>query len=234
MNYMLLSIWCFIFIKPIESHICNSDDLTARGILLPPFNTFDNSTKYDPQSISIAGLYLFLLLYLLMGVSIFADVFCGAIEVITSKKRDIDVRSGAIEIKTIQVYTWNNTVANLTLMAMGSSAPEIMLSLVEVIFNDFQGDVLGPATIVGSAGFNLMVIVALCVSCVPKANSDGEKGTRKIKNRGVFNITAFSSLFAYIWVAVILQANSPNEIQLWEALITFFFFPYSRICCLAY
>ena len=36
-----------------------------------------------------------------------------------------------------RVHTWNPTVANLTLMALGSSAPEILLSLIELVFGDF-------------------------------------------------------------------------------------------------
>ena len=50
---------------------------------------------------------------------------------------------------------WNATVANLTLMALGSSAPEILLSIVEVLAEGFNSGELGPATIVGSAAFNL-------------------------------------------------------------------------------
>ena len=33
---------------------------------------------------------------------------------------------------------WNDTVANLTLMALGSSAPEILLSVIELIGNNMS------------------------------------------------------------------------------------------------
>ena len=36
------------------------------------------------------------------------------------------------ETRKIRVKFWNDTVANLTLMALGSSAPEILLSVTEV------------------------------------------------------------------------------------------------------
>ena len=36
------------------------------------------------------------------------------------------------EQKRVYVTVWNSTVANLTLMALGSSAPEILLSVIEV------------------------------------------------------------------------------------------------------
>ena len=65
-------------------------------------------------------LYLLGLLYFFLGVSIIADLFMEAIEVITSKSRVIKIGNHEVEVKV-----WNATVANLTLMALGSSAPEV-------------------------------------------------------------------------------------------------------------
>eukprot|EP00951_Prasinocladus_malaysianus_P040233 scaffold459420_cov47-Prasinocladus_malaysianus.AAC.1 len=49
-------------------------------------------------------------------------------------------------------------------MALGSSAPEILLSVLGVVAAmDQPADELGPATIVGSAAFNLLIISAVCV-----------------------------------------------------------------------
>jgi len=70
---------------------------------------------------------------------------------------------------------WNGTVANLTLISLGSSAPEIMLAINDVIKNEFYDGEFGPSTIVLSAAFNLFVIIAVCINAVP----DGK--TRKIK-----------------------------------------------------
>jgi solute carrier family 8 (sodium/calcium exchanger) len=53
------------------------------------------------------------------------------------------------EPEVIEVRIWNDTVANLTLMALGSSAPEILLSCIEVVGNGFEPGDLGPGTIVG-------------------------------------------------------------------------------------
>jgi solute carrier family 8 (sodium/calcium exchanger) len=58
--------------------------------------------------------------------------------------------------QVIIVKVWNETVANLTLMALGSSAPEILLSVVEIFAKNFHAGDLGPGTIVGSAAFNLV------------------------------------------------------------------------------
>ena len=40
--------------------------------------------------------------------------------------------------QVIVVKVWNETVANLTLMALGSSAPEIMLSVIEIWAKGFE------------------------------------------------------------------------------------------------
>jgi len=66
-------------------------------------------------------------------------------------------------------------VANLTLISLGSSAPEIMLAINDVIKNEFYDGEFGPSTIVLSAAFNLFVIIAVCINAVPDCK------TRKIK-----------------------------------------------------
>merc|ERR1719160_2187863 len=99
-----------------------------------------------------------------MGVAIVADIFMGAIERITLKKAKVhNPKTG----KTVTVKVWNDTVANLTLMALGSSAPEILLSVIELVSNEFFSGDLGPSTIVGSAAFNLLCISAVCVVAIP-------------------------------------------------------------------
>ena len=134
-----------------------------------------------------------------MGVGFGAEVFMTAIEVVTSK--EYTKNSGVDkEGKPVRVHVrvWNATVANLTLMALGSSAPEILLNVIEVLTGGFNAGELGPSTIVGSAAFNLMVITAVCVVALPP----GE--TRSIKYLNVFLITAFFSVVAYIWLLVIV------------------------------
>lgn len=44
----------------------------------------------------------------------------------------------------MKVRVWNDTVANLTLMALGSSAPEILLNIIEICGNKFVAGALGP------------------------------------------------------------------------------------------
>uniref|UniRef100_A0A8C4ZVS6 Solute carrier family 8 member 4b n=1 Tax=Gadus morhua TaxID=8049 RepID=A0A8C4ZVS6_GADMO len=180
---------------------------------------------WNPQNPSVgdkvarAIVYFVALIYMFLGMSIIADRFMSSIEVITSQEKEITIKKPNGETTTATVRIWNETVSNLTLMALGSSAPEILLSVIEVCGHDFEAGSLGPSTIVGSAAFNMFVIIALCVYVVP----DGE--TRKIKHLRVFFVTAAWSIFAYIWLYLILSVFSPGEVEVWEAVVTFLFFP---------
>jgi len=160
-----------------------------------------------------AIIYFLLLLWTFVGVAIVADVFMSAIERITSKKVTYRTEDG--HSRTGQV--WNPTVANLTLMALGSSAPEILLNVIG-IFPDYVSSELGPSTIVGSAAFNLLVIIAVCVVSIPNGQ------VRKIATMSVYIVTASSSIFAYVWVLIMLQWISPNVVEWWEGVLTFMFF----------
>ncbi|XP_060711813.1 sodium/calcium exchanger 1-like isoform X3 [Hemiscyllium ocellatum] len=159
------------------------------------------------------------MVYMFLGMSIIADRFMASIEVITSQEREITIKRPNGETTTTTVRIWNETVSNLTLMALGSSAPEILLSVIEVCGHNFKQGVLGPATIVGSAAFNMFIIIATCIYVVP----DGE--SRKIKHLRVFFVTASWSIFAYIWLYLILAVISPGVVDIWEGLVTLFFFP---------
>jgi len=151
-----------------------------------------------------------------LGVGLIADVFMSSIETVTSKKRRVfDKRSQ--RYKTIKV--WNETVANLTLMALGSSAPEILLNVVEIGRNEFFAGELGPGTIVGSAAFNLLCITAVCIVAIP----DGEH--RRVKDVTVYVVTAAFSIFAYLWLIFILMWSSKDVVTILEALTTLFMFP---------
>jgi solute carrier family 8 (sodium/calcium exchanger) len=104
-------------------------------------------------------------------------------------------------------------------MALGSSAPEILLSIIEIFGNHFEAGDLGPNTIVGSAAYNLFVIIGYCILVVPTNE------VRRIKHLRVFFVTATWSIFAYIWLYLILSVISVGEVELWESFLTFLFFP---------
>ncbi|KAM3959342.1 sodium/calcium exchanger 3 [Aphomia sociella] len=186
------------------------------GVVLPAWRPREDVPTFE---IAIRGfVYFIALLYLFIGVSIVSDRFMAAIEVITSREKEVRVRRNGSE-QIVVVRVWNETVANLTLMALGSSAPEILLSVIEIAGKNFEAGELGPGTIVGSAAYNLFVIMAICVLVIP----DGE--VRKIKHLRVFLVTATWSIFAYVWLYLILAVISPSEVEVWEGAVTFLFFP---------
>ena len=146
-------------------------------------------------------------------------------------------------------------------LCTGSSAPEILLAVIGIIGNNFESEKLGPSTIVGSvymlfllifvmrilrqslmfshgrsASFNLLAISAVCIAGVPTNE------IRRIKAFPVFIITSFFSIFAYLWIVIVLVVSSPvdkswqslfqsnpldsqDKVDLWEAIVTFLLFP---------
>lgn len=55
----------------------------------------------------------------------------GSIEAITAETTLVTIGSGTVS-RDVEVGVWNKTVSNLSLMALGSSAPEILLAIIEV------------------------------------------------------------------------------------------------------
>ena len=100
-------------------------------------------------------------------------------------------------------------------MALGSSAPEILLAVIETIssLGDCPGE-LGASTIVGSAAFNLLIISAVSIYAVsketdkekddPERDQEVDPGIKRIYDMGVFAITATASILAYVWMWYVL------------------------------
>jgi solute carrier family 8 (sodium/calcium exchanger) len=213
----LIVIAATMLVTDVDAKSNKSDTKCEPGLLLAVWQPEDNLTTGD--RVARGMVYFFCLLYLFIGVSIVSDRFMAAIEVITSKEKEVKVKKPGGEVQIVVVRVWNETVANLTLMALGSSAPEILLSVIEIMAKNFRAGDLGPGTIVGSAAYNLFVIIAICVLVIP----EGE--VRKIKHLRVFFVTASWSIFAYIWLYLILAQISPGRVEMWEGFLTFAFFP---------
>jgi len=199
---------------PKKSTGINCDD----GLIIPIWKGHESLSGGDRFGRGL--LYIVIMLYLFIGVAIVSDKFMESIEMITAQEKEVSVkdpRSGKTQVVIVKV--WNETVANLTLMALGSSAPEIMLSVIEIWAKGFEAGDLGPGTIVGSAAFNLFMIIGLCMYVIP----DDE--VRKIKHLRVFFITATWSVFAYVWLYIILGVITYGEVNTWEGVLTFLFFP---------
>ena len=153
--------------------------------------------------------YLFALAYLFLGLSIAADKLMSGLEVIISYSKTVTYEDEDGVSRTANVSIWNPTLANLTMMALGSSIPEIIMYTIETIsdLGNTPGQI-GSSTIVGSAAFNLFIIVSVCIVSVEK-----EK-TKKIQDIYVFGFTAIVSVIAYIWLYVVLEGWSPGKIYL--------------------
>jgi len=181
-------------------------DCCENGLIIP----FGGYKELRWLNVVLVLLFLF---YCFMGVAIIADIFMEAIEKVTSKKiRKINKDTG----KLMTVTLWNPTVANLTLMALGSSAPEILLNVIGIFADKFTVEALGPATVVGSAAFNLLMIIAVCVSAI----SGGD--VRAIAEVPVYVCTAIFSIFAYVWMLIII---GDTVVEVYEGVLTFLFFP---------
>lgn len=164
--------------------------------------------------------YLMWLGYLFVGIAIISDIFMEAIDSITSstvKKEywDADKTAHIIVNKPI----WNATVANLTLMALGSSAPEILLSIISTLkaIEEVPPEI-GPSTIVGSAAFNLLVISGVSIIAV---GTKEEPDTKQIDDLWVFAVTSLFSLWAYIWMWICV---ADSFISITEGIMTCVFF----------
>jgi len=148
-----------------SSEVKHEELLCVDGIILPawlPLNDVGTSI------VAFRGLvYIASLVYLFVGVAILADKFMASIEMITSKKKVVKVKDENGKTQTVVVRVWNETVANLTLMALGCSCPEILLSSIEIIGKGFEAGEMGPGSTVGSAAFNLFVIIGVCNWVIP-------------------------------------------------------------------
>lgn len=100
------------------------EDICPGGLILPILDE-----RLWPLKVRVV-VYLFTLLYFLLGISIVADVFMTAIDKITSHTKKVylakelsengsDVSLRPDQPEVIEVRVWNPTIANLTLMAVG-------------------------------------------------------------------------------------------------------------------
>ncbi|CAI5462644.1 unnamed protein product [Closterium sp. Yama58-4] len=165
--------------------------------------------------------YLFGMLYCFVGLAAIVRVFMEALDRISSTYAMVsrrDPETGREERRMEKV--WNSTVVNIALMALGTSAPEIVIAVVDALKHLNQGPgVLGAGTVLGSAAFNLMVISAVCV-VTPPAHS-----IKRIQAVGVFLLELAASTWAYIWILLVLKVFSPGRVTIVEACITLLFFP---------
>ncbi|XP_059625663.1 magnesium/proton exchanger [Cornus florida] len=162
-------------------------------------------------------LYFLGLAYCFIGLSAITARFFRSMENVVKQTRAVvEVDPFTKDEIVRHEKVWNYTIADITLLAFGTSFPQISLATIDAIRNlgNLYAGGLGPGTLVGSAAFDLFPIHAVCV-VVPKA---GE--LKKISDIGVWLVELFWSFWAYIWLYIILMVWTPNIITLREALLT--------------
>eukprot|EP00596_Hydrurales_sp_CCMP1899_P008413 CAMPEP_0119051756 /NCGR_PEP_ID=MMETSP1177-20130426/73270_1 /TAXON_ID=2985 /ORGANISM="Ochromonas sp, Strain CCMP1899" /LENGTH=622 /DNA_ID=CAMNT_0007031073 /DNA_START=89 /DNA_END=1954 /DNA_ORIENTATION=- len=141
----------------------------------------------DPKYTAV--FYAIAVLYLLIALAIVCDdFFCPSLDVLAD---------------------WMNLspdVSGATLMAAGSSAPELFTSAV----GTFQRSDVGFGTVVGSAVFNVLFVVGICVLVT--------KIPLKITWWPLMRDSVFY-LITIVVLAIFFGVNSPNVIEFWESLI---------------
>ncbi|KAB1202326.1 Magnesium/proton exchanger [Morella rubra] len=144
-----------------------------------------------------ALLYILGLAYCFIGLSAITARFFRSMENVVKQTRKVVEIDHSTNMETVRhEKVWNYTIADITLLAFGTSFPQISLATIDAIQNigKLYAGGLGPATLVGSAAFDLFPIHAVCV-VIPKA---GE--LKKISDIGVWLVELFWSFWAYIWL----------------------------------
>ena len=147
--------------------------------------------KADPAWLCV--FYSIGVLYMFLALAIACDeFFVPALEEMSSKRQ----------------LNLSMDVAGATLMAAGGSAPELFSSL----FGTFAESEIGFGTIIGSAVFNVLFVIAMC----------------SLFSKEVLTLTWWplfrdSTCYAIglVVLVIFVGVNSPEEIELWEAIVLF-------------
>jgi Ca2+/Na+ antiporter len=151
----------------------------------------DDLRVADPPWMSV--FYAIGVLYMFLALAIACDeFFVPALEEMSSPRR----------------LNLSMDVAGATLMAAGGSAPELFTSL----FGTFQESEIGFGTIVGSAVFNVLFVIAMCSLLA--------KETLHLTWWPLFRDSLYYAI-GLVVLAIFVGFNTPDVIELWEAIVLF-------------
>jgi len=154
-----------------------------------PWEECDWETTNDTRRVFFIIIWLLLIVWVFIGLAIICDdFFVPSLEIISER------------------LNLTEDVAGATFMAAGSSAPELFTSIAGV---SFESDV-GVGTIVGSAIFNLLIIIALSAALSKEVL---HIDWRPLARDSIFYAV---SIFMFIWFAWDAQ------LLLWECGVLFF------------
>jgi Ca2+/Na+ antiporter len=141
----------------------------------------------------LLAFYSFGVLYMFLALAIVCDeFFVPALEEMSSTRR----------------MNISMDVAGATLMAAGGSAPELFTSL----FGTFAQSEVGFGTIVGSAVFNVLFVIAMCALM--------SKEVLSLTWYPLFRDSAYYAVSLSV-LAVFVGVHSKSIIELWEAVVLF-------------
>lgn len=180
----------FILVSMVYIDALSTNNSTLSNDILDPDDIVDQNdirkTEYQYLPLYIIGVG-----YMFIGIAILCDeFFVPSLELIGDRLH------------------LGPDVAGATLMAAGGSAPELFTSFI----GTFRKNDLGFSTIVGSAVFNVLFVIAACVIFAPKP--------LKLTWWPLFRDMTFYT-FGLIAISIFFIGISPNEIEWWEALILF-------------
>ena len=202
----------------ITNSKCGSNMHCIKGLLLPMWDPEPYTATLEDR-ITFAIGFTLAIIYIFIGMSLVTEIFAIATEKIIAQKMVVKKVLPNGETKITKVPVWNPIVAQYTLGIIGTCAPEILLTLVEVIKFNFTAGELGPGTIVGAGAYNLFIIQGICIGSITRGKS------KKIQELPQYFITAAWAIFAYVWLFIILIPSSKGVVEVWEALLTLLFFP---------
>jgi solute carrier family 8 (sodium/calcium exchanger) len=161
---------------------------------------------------------IILVLWLLLGIAVLSDIFAESIAFITSEVSSMEVIDYEGKSIMIGLSVWNPRIANVTLLALGSSAPEIFMCFINtfVSIDDVPSE-MGPMVLMGSATFNMLVVIGICIFLTSEV--------KRILRWRTFFVTFFFGTFAYFWLFLVVYIFSPFQIESWEAILTMLFYP---------
>lgn len=131
------------------------------------------------------------LLYLFVGIAIVCDeLFVPALEIVAE---DLEL---------------SNDVAGATLMAAGGSAPELATSFV----GTFKRSDVGFGTIVGSAVFNVLFVIGMCVMFTPEQYAPLQLTWWPLFRDCTYYVLTLTTLAVFM---------VDGKIELWESIVQF-------------
>eukprot|EP00567_Pseudictyota_dubia_P011329 CAMPEP_0197440510 /NCGR_PEP_ID=MMETSP1175-20131217/7003_1 /TAXON_ID=1003142 /ORGANISM="Triceratium dubium, Strain CCMP147" /LENGTH=617 /DNA_ID=CAMNT_0042970633 /DNA_START=401 /DNA_END=2251 /DNA_ORIENTATION=+ len=141
-----------------------------------------------------AVIYFIGVLYLFLAIAIICDeLFVPAIEEMSGERH----------------LNLSMDVAGATLMAAGGSAPELFTSLFGTFVTE---DEVGIGTVVGSAVFNVLFVIAMCALCSTEV--------LELTWWPLFRDSLYYSI-GLVVLGVFVGVVSKGEIELWEAIVLF-------------